>query len=174
MAILDGRTIVAKNYVTFPNGGLYNTEEQIQPNGIDLRLAKVYELSGTTYLPEQGKAKFDGRATEVEPKEGWYHLRPQAGSVYLVDFMERAAVQPGFCAQIITRSSLVRSGVDVITGLWDTGWEGQLGASLRVMNPIHIQYGARMAQVMFYKAVFNGHTYNGRYQGADSQTAIVT
>lgn len=174
--ILDGKTIIDKKMVELYDPALVNTDDQVQPNGVDLRLDRVYFLEGITSVPTDGKAKFEGRSSEILPKDGWFSLKPtmNTGSIYLVDFLEKINVREGYCANLITRSSLVRSGVDVITGLWDTGFQGQLGASLRVLNPINLQWGAKLAQVMFFESKFNGHAYTGRYQGSTSQTALAT
>lgn len=166
--VLDGATVVSKNYVTFPDA-LFDTEEQIQPNGVDLRLERVLYVQGKPTLPADGRIDVDNvQITEQEPcKEGWFELTETVGN-YLVDFRESISVPDGYCAIIVTRSSLVRCGVDVFTGLWDTGYQGRLGGSLRLRNPISLQYGARLGQVMFHKSAFNGHRYAGLYQGLKS------
>lgn len=169
--VLDGKTIVARNYVTFGDD-LYNTEEQIQPNGIDLRLDSVSHVSGKPILPAVGR--IDPQAitiTKIPPKEGWFNLHLLQGN-YLVDFKETISVPDGYCAMIITRSSLVRCGVDVVSALWDTGFNGQLGASLRLKNQFAVQRGARLAQVVFWKSEFSGHRYTGAYQNAKTQVGI--
>lgn len=169
--VLDGRTIVDKQMVIFPDD-LLNNDEQIQPNGIDLRVIKIYEAHGSAEVPTEGKVRHDFRVTEVPLKQAWWQLK--AGGLYLADFREQAYIRGGYCGQIITRSSLVRSGIDVMCGLWDSGWEGRLGCTLRVHNPAKIQYNSRLAQIVITESKFNGHLYSGRYQGADSQTALAT
>lgn len=168
MAVLDGRTITDKNYVTFDpvlaDSG-YNTEDQVQPNGVDLRLTKVVHVGGRAELPSDGRIQAKNvQIQEIPPKNGWFDFEYLHGN-YLVDFAEFISVPDGYCAIIITRSSLVRVGCDIFTGLWDTGFQGRLGGSVRLRNPVKIQYGARMCQVMFYKSVFNGLRYAGGYQG---------
>lgn len=144
---------------------LYDTEEQIQPNGVDLRLHAVKYVSGQPRLPAYGRLDASHvQVSDVNAKDGWFDLYQTQGN-YLVDFRETITVPDGYCAIIITRSSLVRCGVDIFTGLWDTGFTGRLGGSVRTKNPIKLQYGARLGQVMFYKSVFNGHRYAGAYKG---------
>lgn len=164
--VLDGRTIVEKNYVTFPNDReVFNTDEQVQPNGVDLRAVRMVHVQGRASLPVEGRIDPEYiHIDEIPPKDGWFELDRMHGN-YLVDFRESVSVPDGFCAIIITRSSLVRVGVDLFTGLWDTGFQGKLGASIRLRNPARIQYGARMGQVMFHKSTFNGHRYTGAYAG---------
>lgn len=162
--VLDGKEVVAKNYVTFPDN-LYNNDEQVQPNGVDLRIHRLVHVSGRAELPVEGRlgAK-DVQINEIPLKDGWFDASHMTGN-YLADFRESISVPDGYCAIIIPRSSLVRVGCEVLSGLWDTGFEGRLGASLRIRNPIRFQYGARLAQVIFYKSAFNGHRYAGGYQG---------
>lgn len=168
--ILDGATIVAKNYVTFPSNGVFDEEEQIQPNGVDLRLETLKLVSGRAALPRDTHIiGTEIQINEVTPKDGWFDLHSQSGN-YLVDFAETISVPDGYCATIITRSSLRRVGMDVVAGLYDTGFSGRLGASIRIRNPVRIQVGARIAQVMFHTAQFNGHRYAGMYQNTTSQS----
>lgn len=171
--VLDGRTILDKHYVTLSDA-VVDADSQVQPNGIDLRLARLYEVQGKVQVPTEGKVLHDLTIAELKPKENWFRLKPSPGTLYYADFLEKIAVPAGWCATLITRSSLVRSGVDVVSGLWDSGFEGQLGCCLRFQAPITIEWGARLCQVMFHDSKFNGHLYNGRYQGSNSQTAIDT
>lgn len=162
--VLDGRTIVEKKFVTFPDD-LYDREVQVQPNGVDLRLHRVQYVNGRPILGRDTRINADNvQIDEITPKDGWFDLGTLHGN-YLVDFQESISVPDGYCAIIITRSSLVRCGVDIFTGLWDTGFQGRLGGSLRLKNPIRLQYGARLGQVMFYESKFNGLRYSGGYQG---------
>ena len=168
--VIDGPTIIDKRYVTFPPDSLFDTEEQIQPNGIDLRLVEVKHITGRAALPREGRiVGKDVQIDKVPAKDGWFDLHSLNGN-YLVEFAEDISVPDGFCATIITRSSLVRVGFDVMSGLWDTGFKGRLGASVRLKNPVQIQYGARLAQVMFHKSEFNGLRYTGAYQGQTTQS----
>lgn len=165
--VLDGDSIIDRKLVTFPDDGMeYDTREQIQPNGIDLRVHRIVHVSGIARLPSDTSRLDAGKVqiNELALKNGWFWLPLQHGN-YLVDFRESVRVPDGYCAIIIPRSSMARTGIHVLSGLWDTGFEGRLGASLRNLNPIEIQYGARLAQIVFWKSNFSGHRYAGRYQG---------
>lgn len=169
--ILDGRTAVDKYYVTGTQ--LYPIEDiQVQPNGVDLRVDKIYQISGHAHLGEDSKMNYsDMQKSEAFNKEGFYELKPHLQ--YMVDFHETVSVPEGYCAIIYPRSSLLRVGSFITSALWDTGFQGQLGASIRTLNPISIAAGARLAQIVFNKAAFNGHRYDGRYQGATSQAVYI-
>src|SRR4051812_41061157 len=123
--VLDGRTIVEKHYVTLADEELVDTQTQIQPNGVDLRINRLYEVHGKVQIPHQGKVQHDFKLAQIEPKGNWFSIKPSPGTLYYVDFLESIAVPGGWCATLITRSSLVRSGVDVVSGLWDSGFAGQ-------------------------------------------------
>jgi len=168
--VLDGRSIIDKKLVIFSEDYV-NTDDQIQPNGVDLRINKLYNVFGKVSIPRDGRAKADMNITELSPKEGWFDLKPNHG-LYWVDFLESANIADGYCAHLITRSSLVRSGIDVMSGLWDTGWNGVLGCSLRVQAPLQIEWGAKLCQIVVAESRFNGHRYDGNFQGTTSQTAI--
>lgn len=168
--VLDGRSIIEKAMITFDPDVVVDTEDQIQPNGIDLRINKLYSVIGTARIPREGKVQSDLRARELDPKDGYWSLTPKG--IYYVDFVESISVPAGWCATLITRSSLVRAGVDVVSGLWDTGFTGTLGCVLRVHSPVDIEWGAKLCQAMFWQSEFSGHYYTGRYQGTNSQTAI--
>lgn len=172
--VLDGRSIVDRKLVVLGDPELINTEEQIQPNGVDLRVDKLYTVQGAIQVPYKGKVKHDLQVQEILPKENWYQLKPSAGTLYYIDFLEQINVPAKWCATLITRSSLVRSGVDVMSGLWDSGYTGTLGACLRLQAPIDIEWGARICQVLFHEAKFNGVLYDGRYQGAISSKTAIT
>ena len=168
--VLDGRSIIDKAMIAFDPDVLVDTEDQIQPNGVDLRVNKLYEVQGKVSIPRDGKARSELTARELEPKDGFWGVTP--GGLYYVDFVETISVPSEWCATLITRSSLVRAGVDVVSGLWDTGFTGTLGCTLRVWSPTEIEWGAKLCQAMFWKSQFKGHYYSGRYQGTNSQTAI--
>ena len=170
--VLDGRSIVEKRFVQLGDSELLDIEEQVQPNGVDLRLNKIYSVQGQIQVPHKGKVKHDLNVQEVRPKENWYQLKPAAGVLFYIDFVEEVNVPAGWCATLITRSSLVRSGVDVMSGLWDSGFTGTLGACLRLQTAVDIEWGARICQILFHEAKFNGQLYDGRYQGTNSTTAM--
>lgn len=171
--VLDGKTIVEKPYVYAGPDRPAITEEQIQPNGVDLRVEWVHEIKGTAFLGEDSKMDYSlmkKREASMDD-QGFYLLKPY--KQYMVDFMEEVSVPEGYCAIIYPRSSLLRVGAFITSALWDTGFNGTLGASVRVLNPLCVKEGARLAQVVFHKAAFNGHRYEGRYQGTNSQSVFI-
>lgn len=168
--VIDGNTIIDKNLVTVPDD-LYNVLDQIQPNGVDLRVDKIWEVTGKGVLEADSKMNYKQmQKREAFYKEGYYALKPHIA--YAIDFRERISVPDGYCAIVYPRSSLLRVGAFVTSALWDTGFQGQLGGFLRALNPIDIALGARLAQVVFTQSKFSGLRYNGRYQGTTSQVTF--
>lgn len=170
--LLDGQQILDKKIVTFSEE-LVDTDSQIQPNGLDLRVDKIYRAAGTVRVPRDGKVEAGLQVIPLEVKGAFWELKPDS-DLYWVDFLEQIHLPDGYCATLITRSSLVRAGVDVVSGLWDTGFYGQLGCTLRVHSPISIEWGAKLCQIQVHESKFNGLRYEGRYKGSNSQTAITT
>lgn len=172
--VLDGRTILDKHIVSIPDDHqVFDVEEQVQPNGLDLRVVQLTEVRGRLKVPrESGVDYAEIQTTEIPWKSGW--ISAKSGVSYVVEFREFISVKDGFCAIIHPRSSLVRSGINVTSGVWDTGFEGRLGGVLRPLNDVDIEYGSRLAQVQISRSEFNGHRYDGRYQGATSRTALMT
>lgn len=166
--VLDGKTAAGKSYVTFSSP--FDSEAQIQPNGIDLRIEKITEVTGHLTVPRDDCVDHSAvNRVEAPYSQGFYSCKAERH--YLVDFYESISVPDGYCAIILPRSSLLRAGAFMTSALWDTGFTGQLGASLRPLLPVGIEVGARMCQVVFMQAKFSGHRYSGRYQGATSQTS---
>jgi deoxycytidine triphosphate deaminase len=135
------------------------SNEQVQPNGVDLTLDAVKEFDEPGVLGRDGK-KVGARVT-VEPIESVYRLDP--GS-YAATYGERISIPEGHVGFVLPRSSLMRNGAMLNTAVWDAGYEGRGEGLLRVGHPIRIEAGARFAQFVLAEA---GHeeTYEGSYQG---------
>lgn len=169
--ILDGRGIVEKGLLQFPDT-LFDNEKAIQPNGVDLRAHKIYQVMGRITLERDKRIDTsNARIVELQLKDGFWDL-DHTECNYLVDFRETCRMRPKYSAQVVSRSSLLRTGILVTSAWWDTGWDGRLGASIRIRNFIKIEYAAALAQLIVHESVFNGHEYTGQYQGKDSQVVF--
>lgn len=170
--VLSGKKLIEDKIVTFPQDGMeFDLGAQLQPNGIDLRIIELFEVTGQAHLGRDKPMDFSNvRVDPVFFDNGLVKLRP--GRHYLVNFREHLTLDGSHCALIIPRSSMLRAGVDVRSALWDTGWNGRLGGVIKVTNSLTVEYGARLAQIVVYEAETSDVKYSGRYQGADSQTAF--
>src|SRR5207248_2980713 len=104
---------------------------QVQPNGLDLSLERIWRLEGaarlgraTRELPERRAVAFDAA--------GWADLAPGA---YLVRFAETLRLPRDVLAIGRPRSTLARGGVGLVLAVWDAGYQGRSEALLVVHNP---------------------------------------
>ena len=138
---------------------------QIQPNGIELTLARVEVHDGSgaiafdnaqRKLPDTNKIDFDN--------EGWVHL--PKGS-YKIVFNEIVNIPKNIAAIAKPRSSLLRCGVTVETAVWDAGYSGRSESLLVIFNEkgFKLKKNARILQLLFFilgEEVQEG--YSGVYQ----------
>lgn len=150
-----------KRYITCELG---MEEKQYQINGIDLRLDKVYKfVSFSTFFTDEVKLP---PHEEIKPEfiEGRQVYALEKGC-YLIEFFEIIEVPKDAVGICFPRSSLLRSGCDLRTALWDSGYKGKSRALLLVYNPIMLERGARIAQIIFLRTEKPSEkTYSGRYQ----------
>lgn len=94
--------------------------------------------------------------------EGWYL---KGGRVYETVSNVWVEIPEGTAGLVVHRSSLNRNGVQVVSALWDAGFNGNLNAVLYVHNPngIFIEKGARIAQFYLMESQTLG-LYEGQYQ----------
>jgi deoxycytidine triphosphate deaminase len=145
------------------------TDEQVQPNGVDLTLEAVFEQREPGRIGRAGKTVGDRRTvptapTEREPESddgGVYRLSPGG---YVVRYSETVAIPEEHVGFIYPRSSLLRNSCMLDTAVWDAGYEGKGEGLLEVYHEIEIEAGARIAQIVLAAADHAG-TYEGSYQG---------
>lgn len=99
-------------------------------------------------------------ADRLATRTGW---ALQKGS-YSVTFNEGGELPNEHCGWFQPRSSIIRTGNDVRSGLYDAGFKAeQFGAILIIRNPVFIELNARIAQFVVSKAV-SSELYNGQWQ----------
>ena len=146
--------------------GFVNIEMQIQMNGIDFTLREVARFGG-----DAGAIDFDNserktpETTVLEPNEkGWWDLMP---GPYWITYNEVVNIPSDMFGMARTRSSLLRSGAQIGTALWDSGYSGRSGSLLVVHNPsgLRLKRDARVVQLVFYALDQPAaKTYSGKYQ----------
>jgi dUTP pyrophosphatase len=140
-------------------------DQQIQPNGFDLTLARISRLVGAGSLPAESAGRRLPELQEIDlPDDAPVHLEP---GPYQIGFNEIVRMPVGAMALGRARSSLNRSGVTIHTAVWDAGYVGRSTALLSVLNPAGFAVGrnARVLQLIFLdlsEAVRQG--YSGAYQ----------
>ena len=152
MSLLDRDSISALILGASPLiTNLTDLEEQLQPNGIDLTLMEIRELtsSGSIGKDSQQRILSDGKIVAFD-KHGWVRL--SQGS-YLITFNEICNLPLDLMALGKPRSSLLRSGVTIDTAVWDAGYKGRSQSLLTIFNPhgFEIQQNARLLQLIFVR-----------------------
>ena len=165
MSLLDRDSISALILGASPLiTNLTDLEEQLQPNGIDLTLMEVRELtsSGSIGKDSQQRILSDGKIVAFD-KHGWVRL--SQGS-YLITFNEICNLPLNLMALGKPRSSLLRSGVTINTAVWDAGYKGRSQSLLTIFNPngFEIQQNARLLQLIFVRLErLTSEGYQGRF-----------
>lgn len=141
----------------------YDQENAIQQQGIDLRIADLYRLTGTGIIPKTGKTVLPTRQKIVSFNDYW-DLNPGYYEVY---YCEGCEIPNNISMRIVSRSSLLRCGAIVISGQFDAGFStDQIGSFIDIKRPIRIYKNARIAQAICFNTeiVPIESLYNGQYQ----------
>ena len=141
-------------------------QDQLQPNGFDLTLQQVNRLETPGSLGADSRER---QVSSLAPipfdRQGWVDLAP---GHYLITFSEIVSLPLGLVALGWPRTSLLRSGVSIPTGVWDAGYSGRSQSLMVVHHPqgFRVQKGARLLQLVFFQLHgAPGPGYQGRYQG---------
>jgi dCTP deaminase len=94
------------------------------------------------------------------------------GTCTLAHTLEWVEIPADLAATLRTRSSFGRRGVMVTAGFVDPGFRGQLtlGLVYTGAEPILVQEGDRVVQMILHQVTWADRTYEGRYQ--DSLGAV--
>lgn len=144
------------------------TDEQVQPNGVDLTLETVFEQREPGRVGRGGKDVGTRQSRPVEQDDleerssrGTYYL-PRGG--YVVRYGETIRIPDGHVGFVYPRSTLLRNSCMLNTAVWDAGYEGKGEGLLQVHFDVEIERGARIAQLVLARADHHT-TYDGTYQG---------
>lgn len=135
-------------------------ENCVQQAAVDLRLERVWTMEGTFTIDESSKQH--RKTTLMEPDaDGYFTMKP---GVYECSFDHDISIGADEAALVITRSTLVRNGVLMASGLWDPKFEGRGGCALHVRGgDFRIKPGTRVAQFVVWKVLNAQGAYNGSY-----------
>jgi dUTP pyrophosphatase len=164
--VLNPRTMVE-------NGVVSPVEEfQIQQHGIDLRVDDILAPSyapNEPYMLELGRDETSGDSVRKVhtysslpiDDNGWYTLFSGPFQIVMQEYVK---IPYDACALVIMRSTLNRAGAPLLSALFDAGYHNKITVSLYPqVQPIRIQRGARVAQIVFFEADSAG-AYDGIYQ----------
>lgn len=115
---------------------------------------------------EHNVTKTPARKNTWGDRKGWF-LPPGFYEIKSDAWVEIPAGKAGW---VIHRSSLNRNGVMVVASLYDSGFNGNISATMYVMNPagIFIEKGARVGQFVMAEAETLA-LYQGQYQSEKRQ-----
>ncbi len=146
--------------------GLVDPDVQLQMNGVDLTLAAVGRWENGP-----GRVDFDNSGRRIPSPspllpadDGVFRLPP---GPYWVRYNETVHIPADVFAIGRTRSSLLRSGAQIGTALWDSGYSGQSGSLLTVHHPagLELTADARVLQLVFFRLAEPADaTYRGIFQ----------
>ena len=131
--------------------------------GYDLTLKEVKQIAGGTVFSDK---------TEVLPylevptftKEGKIVYNLSSGS-YSLTFEQGVKLPSNKTAFIRHRSSILRCGAIITSGVYDPGFEvDEMGGVLIATRPITIEVGARVAQIIIFDNS-EAELYDGQWQG---------
>lgn len=135
-------------------------QEDVQPNAVDLRLAKVFKISQSTFKIDEQQKVHRG-SFEVQPDPQGYYNLPEGH--YEVIMENKIVVGENEAGWVITRSTLNRNGVFLTSGLYDTGYDGVMAGMMHVTcGPMRIAKGTRIGQYLSFDAE-SLHKYDGDY-----------
>lgn len=146
--------------------GVKDPKKQVQPNATDFTLDKVSTIKGASYISEDRKIMRNIQELKpllINSAAGTEYWSLEAGQVYdgLSDIY--VTVPPGIAAVLYTRSTFVRNGVFLMSGLYDSGFQGNIGFTIcTVGGAIDIGVGTRIGQIGFLPAD-NAGLYAGGY-----------
>lgn len=134
---------------------------QLQPNGFDCTLRAVAKLRGAGKIDFDNSERTLPETEDIEFKE-WVYL-PQG--IYKAVLNEIVKLDEDLMAIARPRSSLVRCGANVLTAVWDAGYEGRSEVAIAVHNPygIWLKRNARIVQLVFIKLCSKTQKYSGAY-----------
>lgn len=135
-------------------------DKDIQPNAVDLRLGKVFQIRPTTFVLSETKKVHRGTDPFPIDKDDYWNLPI---GTYEIVFQNEIEVGEDEAGWVIPRSTLMRNGIFIVTGLYDSGYAGKMAACLHVTKGnFMVQKGTRIAQYLCFKAESLSQ-YDGSY-----------
>lgn len=139
-------------------------EEHVEPNAVDIRLEKIWKVDEQTEFALYQHDKDHRKRTEIDvQRRGNHEIWNLEKGIY--DFMSPAYVEmpEGTVGWLVTRSTLNRNGVFVLSGLYDSGYKGHINGMLYNRGGLMVmEKMSRVAQFIVGSSDSFG-TYSGGY-----------
>ena len=122
----------------------------VQPNAIDLRIDKVFQINKSLFTIDEDNKNHRG-SVEIDPDDqGYWYLDEGTYEIVMQNIIGVGANEAGW---VITRSTLNRNGVYITSGLYDSGYRGIMAGALHVgVGPMKVRRGTRVGQFLLFKA----------------------
>jgi dUTP pyrophosphatase len=147
--IISPKTAIAEGWVT----GLYDEDEQVQPNGLDFTLDKVFEPDNNSEFLLTTSTKEHRKMSQLDPVGEYPALWTLTQGHYDGMSDMYVTVPQGVMVLTIIRSTLNRNGIFLTSGIYDSSFQGNIGFMLHVQCPVaKIEPGSRVGQLMFFEA----------------------
>ena len=144
---------------------LYNPDKQIQPNAIDFDVDSIQQLLTGSQVIITDNSKVMCEQVSVPENNGMFHLG--ANQEYDISSKVYVEIPEGKAAILVLRSTFVRNGMWLASGLYDSGFKGNIGAVLHTgNNAVTLARGTRIGQIIFIDSDSAG-TYAGGYNTTD-------
>lgn len=145
--------------------------KQVQPNAIDFTVDSIQllmHMSSSDKVVIGEDTKVMRSQMPIYPNaEGYFELLPNRQ--YDISSNVYVEVPEGMAALLILRSTFVRNGLILASGLYDSGFKGNIGAVLHTNSTTAlVQQGVRVGQIMFIESQSAG-VYAGGYNTDDGQ-----
>lgn len=163
--------MIEKGYVR----NLFNQEKQVQPNAIDFTVDRIDEFvsdpafTTTFYVGETKKAMRKQSMLIPSNLDGINVWALKENSEFDVSSDVYVEVPEGYAALLVLRSTFVRNGCWLASGLYDSGFKGNIGAVLHTGSAAAIiEVGTRLGQIIFVESG-TAKLYAGGYNTVEGQ-----
>jgi len=167
-----------------PHDGSELDEEQIQPNGVDLRIDEILAVRGTSIISDDDYTKalrkeasrknvdvMEEKTQEIINSDEIYLLSPDSG--YVVVYNEIIEIPDSCIGFVFPRSRLLRNGCHLNTAVWDSGYKGRGEGALMVNKSLYIEADMRIGQIVFAEAEsfgqYQGHAQHERIEDENKE-----
>ncbi len=136
---------------------------QLQPNGFDCTLRAIGRIKGAGRIDFDNSERRLPEVEEISFSDDWVFL-PKG--VYRAYLNEVISLSRDIMAIARPRSTLVRSGANVLTAVWDAGYSGRSEVGLVVYNEdgLWLKRNARIVQLVFIKLTDYTAPYSGIFK----------
>ena len=132
--------------------------------GYDLTLKSVNEVNGGVVTKDATTVTPYTEVPKIINDGGKFMYNLQPGT-YSITFEQGCKLEDTHTAMIRHRSSILRSGGIITSGIYDPGFEvDEMGAMLILTKPMVIEVGARVAQIIVFQNN-PADLYDGQWMG---------